>query len=387
MKQLDMRQASVCCGTYKKYNSGSLEGAWINLANYSSAKEFYAKCAEVHKDEVYPEFMFQDAEHLPSEMYTEDSVYSDYWTVIEEVKTWAPEKENAFCEFLDNNGYPADNEALEEFLDSYINKPEEGHTEPIKGLRAEIIEGGIGVVADEVKYTFIHRKEMKECGAKWNKESKQWQATDEESIKKLTDWLSGKLVIQVNERKDTKVEKYECDLQKFLDVQNEYWRNYFEKKYVAAVEFTPGHYLLFKKKEIEKKFCFGYSDFGGPTEEEATKDSLSISTEFVKNRNMEYYTDIEETIKTGTVRIWAGKEGQNDHTDHIITEEHYLAYIDGGRDSECYISISKKNNPDIYSKIEKCLEYAKESFEKRIDSYLKKYGVSKIKAWTYWMDE
>lgn len=386
MKQLDMRQASVYCGTYKKYNSGSLEGAWINLANYSSAKEFYTKCAEIHKDEEYPEFMFQDTEHLPSEMYTEDSIYSDYWTVMEEVKTWAPEKEDAFCEFLDENGYPADSEALEEFLDSYTKQPKEGRTEqPIKGLHAEVIEGGIGIVADETKYTFMHRKEMKECGAKWNKETKQWQATDEESIKKLTDWLAGKLVIQVDERTDTKEEKFECDLQKFLNTQSECWRDYYRKKCVAAVEFTPGHYLLFEKKEIKKEFCFGYSDFGqGPTQEEATRECNSISPKYVKSRNMEFYQDMEDDIKTGAIRMWAGKEGQTNHTDHVMTERHFLAYI---RDTEHYVSISRANNPDVYTKIEKCFEYAKKSFEKRIDSYLKKYGVSKIKAWTYWLDE
>lgn len=83
MKQLDIRRATVYCSTYKKYNSGDLGGAWINLADYSSAKEFYTKCAEIHKDEREPE----------------------YWTVINEVKTWPPEKEEAYCNYLEKKRF------------------------------------------------------------------------------------------------------------------------------------------------------------------------------------------------------------------------------------------------------------------------------------------
>lgn len=389
MIQLDIRRAAVFCGTYKKYNSGGLGGAWINLADYSSAKEFYAKCAEIHKDELVPEFMFQDVENLPTELYCEDSIYSEYWTVINEVKTWPPEKENAFCEYLENNGFPACCDSLEEFLDNYTENQPGGAGGQINGLHAVPIDGGIGIEADEAKYTFIHRKEMKMCGAKWNKDAKQWQCTTPDSIRKIQDWLSGKLIVQVKDSNPAaKEEKYTGDFKKFLDTQNEYWQKYFSEKYVAAVEFTPNHYLLFEKKEIMKSFCFGYSDFGqGPTQEEAVKAQSAVNAKYVKERNMEFWQLILDDINTGEIRIWAGKDGENNHTDHIMSEAHFRTYIDGGRDSECYISISKDNNPDTYEKIEKCFAYAKNFFEKRVGSYLKRYGVSKIKTWTYWMDE
>lgn len=389
MRQLDIRRAAVYCSTYKKYISGNLGGAWINLANYSSAREFYAKCAEIHKDEADPEFMFQDAGHLPAELYCEESVYSEYWTVINEVKAWPPEKEEAYCDYLGENGFPACCDSLDEFLDNYTGTQANGAGGQIKGLRAVLIEGGLGIEADEAKYIFMRRKEIKMCGARWNKVAKQWQCTTPDSIQKIQDWLSGKLIVQEKGSSPTaKEEKYTGDFQKFLDTQNEYWQKYFTEKYVAAVEFTPGRYLLFAKKEIEKSFCFCYSDLGqGPTQEEAIKEESSVNVKYVKARNMEYWQSIQADIDTGKIRIWAGKDDENNHTDHITTERHFRTYIDGGRNSDCYVSISKEHDPAVYKKIEKCFAYAKDLFEKKVDSYLKRYGVSKIKTWTYWMDE
>jgi hypothetical protein len=389
MKQLDIRRAAVYCSTYKKYNSGDLGGAWINLADYSSAKEFYTKCAEIHKEEHEPEYMFQDVEYLPVELYCEDSVYSEYWTVINEVKTWPPEKEEAYCNYLEKNGFPACCDSLEDFSDNYTENQPSSADGQIKGLHAVLIEGGLGIEADEAKYTFAHRKEMKMCGARWNKTAKQWQCTTADSMRKIQDWLSGKLIMQVKDNNPAaKEEKYTGDFQKFLNTQNEYWQEYFTQKYVAAVEFTPNHYLLFEKKEIEKSFCFGYSDFGqGPTQKEAIKAQSAVNAKYVKERNMESWQLIQADIDTGEIRTWAGRDGESNHTDHIMTEIHFRTYVDGGRDSDRYVSINKKRDPVIYGKIEKCFTYAKNSFEKRVDSYLKRYGVSKIKTWTYWMDE
>jgi hypothetical protein len=76
-------------------------------------------------------------------------------------------------------------------------------------------------------------------------------------MRKIQDWLSGKLIVQVKDNNPAaKEEKYTGDFQKFLNTQNEYWQEYFTQKYVAAVEFTPNHYLLFEKKRDREKFLF-----------------------------------------------------------------------------------------------------------------------------------
>jgi antirestriction protein len=66
-------------GTYNKYNNGSIQGAWIDLTKYTDKYDFYNACAELHKDESDPEFMFQDFEGFPKDLYSEsgniDAIY------------------------------------------------------------------------------------------------------------------------------------------------------------------------------------------------------------------------------------------------------------------------------------------------------------------------
>ena len=54
--------ASIYCGTYAKYNNGSLYGKWLNLGDYSNYDELLTAMYELHSDEQDPEFMLQDYE-------------------------------------------------------------------------------------------------------------------------------------------------------------------------------------------------------------------------------------------------------------------------------------------------------------------------------------
>lgn len=71
--------ARVYVGTYHKYNSGSIEGAWLSLSDYANRDEFYAACRKLHKDEADPEFMFQDWEGVPSWMIGESHIDAEVW--------------------------------------------------------------------------------------------------------------------------------------------------------------------------------------------------------------------------------------------------------------------------------------------------------------------
>lgn len=64
----------VYVGTYAKYNSGSIAGAWLDLENYSDIDEFHNACIELHSNEEDPEFMFQDWEGIPEGMISESSI-------------------------------------------------------------------------------------------------------------------------------------------------------------------------------------------------------------------------------------------------------------------------------------------------------------------------
>lgn len=63
--------ARIYCGTFAKYNSGSIAGKWLTLADYADREEFLEACRELHADERDPEFMFQDFECFPRCWYCE----------------------------------------------------------------------------------------------------------------------------------------------------------------------------------------------------------------------------------------------------------------------------------------------------------------------------
>lgn len=74
---------AIYVGTYGKYNSGSLAGAWLALDDYADSDEFYEAAKELHKDEADPELMFQDWEGIPDEFISESGIDAAYWNYQE----------------------------------------------------------------------------------------------------------------------------------------------------------------------------------------------------------------------------------------------------------------------------------------------------------------
>lgn len=70
----DKNTPKVYVGTYAKYNNGSIAGAWIDLSEIDDVNEFYDTIKELHKDESDPEYMYQDAENLPPNTYSESGM-------------------------------------------------------------------------------------------------------------------------------------------------------------------------------------------------------------------------------------------------------------------------------------------------------------------------
>lgn len=74
---------AVYVGTYAKYNSGSIRGAWLNLEDYADHDGFIEACKALHSDETDPELMFQDYQSFPSAYYGESYIKPDVWEWLE----------------------------------------------------------------------------------------------------------------------------------------------------------------------------------------------------------------------------------------------------------------------------------------------------------------
>jgi len=73
-----MTTPRVYVGTYAKYNSGSLEGKWLDLEDYSGIDEFEEACQELHGDGEH-EFMYQDWEGIPGQFISESHLDPEVW--------------------------------------------------------------------------------------------------------------------------------------------------------------------------------------------------------------------------------------------------------------------------------------------------------------------
>lgn len=68
----ELNHPAVYCGTYGKYASGSIKGAWVDLTTFASGRDAVKwMCEVLHKDERDPELMMQDFQDFPEWMYAE----------------------------------------------------------------------------------------------------------------------------------------------------------------------------------------------------------------------------------------------------------------------------------------------------------------------------
>lgn len=108
-----MNTPRLYVGTYAKYNSGSIEGEWLDLEDYSDRASFLDACRELHSDEADPEIMFQDFENFPRCWYSESLAPPDIlweWLELDE------DEREAFGLYADHIGGDC---TIDDFHDAY----------------------------------------------------------------------------------------------------------------------------------------------------------------------------------------------------------------------------------------------------------------------------
>lgn len=303
MAKLTILDAAVYCGTYKKYNEGSLNGGWLHLGRYQNGAAFLEACKKLHADESDPEFMYQDSEYLPDEFYSESCIYPEVFEVIQAIKQMNSDKQAAFADFCERGACIPDMFDVEEFLLTY--KP---NKKPRKTAQSEDM------------------KEFSELFKTW------------------------------------------C----FLDHTAE------------ALKVDEKHFITFDKQDIEKSFCFGWSCQGGMTYEEATDMCHNFSEADFKAGNLKRFDN--KYIH----RLKAIKEKQIKLKRKYVTSKESgaeIVYITTDRDVSGDITLSAEDSNRLREAYKQKVQDLRNEFEKRLDTYLKKYGLSKIRRWTYCADD
>lgn len=303
MAKLTILDAAVYCGTYKKYNEGSLDGGWLHLGRYQNGAAFLEACKKLHADESDPEFMYQDSEYLPDEFYSESCIYPEVFEVIQAIKQMNSDKQAAFADFCERGACIPDMFDVEEFLNTY--KP---NKKPRKTTQSEDM------------------KEFSELFKTW------------------------------------------C----YLDHTAE------------ALKVDEKHFITFDKQDIEKSFCFGWSCQGGMTYEEATDMCHNFSEADFKVGNLKRFDN--KYIH----RLKAIEEKQIKLKREYVTSKESgaeIMYITTDRDVSGDMTLSVEDSTKLREAYKQKVQDLRNEFERRLDAYLKKYGLSKIRRWTYCADD
>ena len=204
------------------------------------------------------------------------------------------------------------------------------------------------------------------------------------------------MVENMKNQKELK-EKYMNIIKTEVWQNDEHMQEYARKECEYVVELSNGNIIDIEKPRIEKNFCFGMGMYATYTQEE-----FEAAEELADNarKNVDYF--ISENMKQITDKIYYLKEALENKRE-VYTFVHYSGQP---ADSELVTyncvricdnpeyapfrwanlqAVKKLSSEDIQAIIDG-LEEVANKFMKRLNTYLKRYGLEKLNVWTYCRD-
>lgn len=180
--------------------------------------------------------------------------------------------------------------------------------------------------------------------------------------------------------------------------QDEKMIKYCINKASQIVKLSRGQLYIIDKERLDTCFPCGYSTCGqGQEYEEAVKemDAVRRDTYYFREKNTRDLTDMIESLQPtpddycGTprhepyIRIQYCTGSANIYSLAWVTD-YQLQYEQWRfKDWEEFQPLSDEDRQTLIAAYQAELEKR----NKQIDAYLKRYGTSKLRTWTYWLDE
>lgn len=316
-------------GTYRKYNNGNLNGAWIDLIKCGTYDNFLKECYKLHEDEGdNTELMIQDVMYLPDGLnFGEIPDKEDFDDIIKE--------------------YNEENESEQIIPNCQIIDYSE---------KAFAVVGDTKAIKDELKAIGGRFNFRLSCGAGW--------IFSKKCLADVQTLLNGAKISANNNAKSANKRKYDEVIEKACKALD------WDKKDVyAAVELPEGFFMI-RKESIETRFCF--LDEGAAYEYYHTLAKGDNLEKHFLGENTKLFIEQIEMLKKAEpydpVKINYNKKAI------------YFSYSEYDTENTRFLTSEETKQ------IKAALEYALNLHKKRLETYLKKYGTSKIHKWTYWID-
>ena len=174
-----------------------------------------------------------------------------------------------------------------------------------------------------------------------------------------------------------------------VKLENEYKENIWKgsKSMIAyachkisdCYETEKGYLIEFEKPSIKKDFCFGYDDFYSNQEDADEMAGHARTNErYFIEKNLEEINRLIKSLESG--KVYARKSYDDSVNLRCLVFEKYLRAYEFERE-EC----DELSGADVAGLIEMA-QNERRKFEKRLGTYLKRYGLSKLNVWTYYRD-
>lgn len=176
-------------------------------------------------------------------------------------------------------------------------------------------------------------------------------------------------------------EKFESEYKKAWNNSTS-MQNYCIKKLSNGVQLENGLLIEFEKPNIKKNFCFSAGQNGVTTSEEwnSANEMASYartSEKYFISENMEIYKSLENILESETVYLNKYSKYNYINCDAISDELPYQEWLRVN-----FIELTQKDIENL----KKVVEEEKTKFLKRLNTYLKRYGLSKVNSWSYISD-
>ena len=158
---------------------------------------------------------------------------------------------------------------------------------------------------------------------------------------------------------------------------------WLQKTYLdSLIRLSNGKIVEIEKPKMQTNFCFGYGWVDPNGEEENAADEMAEyakeSQEYFIKKNLKQVDEIIERAKNPGYKGYLWSSG----TENIYTvscmDEYSMINTYKNRGEE----LTEEDKTTYINALQAC----KARFEKRLQTYLKRYGMSKIRTWSYVID-
>lgn len=159
--------------------------------------------------------------------------------------------------------------------------------------------------------------------------------------------------------------------------------DYCVKKTARIVELSDGALICIEKPTIKTRFCFGYHANVHYTEEISTAEEAAAhaakSQEYFKTKNLESMDAMLKALEKSETGIRPQYTSSPEGTQicALVFPEPWEPLRPGYR----------RLLTEDREKLREAYRTERGVFAARLDAYLKRYGLSKVETWTYWLEE